>query len=223
MITIVLAEDHHVVREGLHTLLASEEGCRVVAEASDGVTAIKAVERLKPDVLLVDLIMPALGGIEVTREVTKRSPCTRVLILSMHSSIGYVVEAIQAGARGYLVKSCTAAELVRAVREVAGGKRYFSPPLSEEALDVYVRKTKDFSFDLYTTLSMRERQILHLVGEGYTNVEIGDRLFISPRTVETHRANLMRKLGLKNLAELIRYAVEREVLPPETRQALDAL
>lgn len=212
--TIVLADDHQVVREGLRALLEAEPDFSVVGEAAEGLEAASLVERLKPHVLVVDLMMPGLSGLEVTRQVRQRSPQTHVVILSMYSTESYVLEALRNGAAGYVIKSSSAADLVSAVREVVAGRRYLSPPLSERAINAYVKKAEATTLDPYETLTTREREILHLVAEGYTSAEIGDRLSISPRTVETHRANLMRKLGLETQTDLIRYALHRGIIPP---------
>jgi DNA-binding NarL/FixJ family response regulator len=211
MTTIVLADDHHVVRQGLRALLESEPDFRLVGEAGDGLEAVRIVERLQPQILVVDLMMPGLNGLEVTRQVSQRTR-TRVVILSMHSSDAYVLEALKNGACGYVLKDSQSADLLHAIREVAAGRRYLSEPLSERAIENYSRKLGASPADSYDTLTSREREVLQLAAEGCTNNEIASRLFISPRTAETHRANLMRKLGLQNQSELIRYAVRRGIV-----------
>ena len=215
MTTIVLADDHHVVRQGLRSLLEAEPDFSVVGETGDGVEAAQLVERLQPDVLVLDLMMPGLNGLEVTRQVSRRSPRTRVVILSMHADEAHVLEGLRAGAVAYVLKESTSAELVRAVREAVAGRRYLSPPLSERAIEVYMQKAESTVLDPYETLTAREREVLYLVAEGHSNAEIADRLFISRRTVETHRANLMRKLGLRTQTDLISYALRRGILPME--------
>ncbi len=215
MTTIVLAEDHHIVRQGLHILLQAERDFSIIGETGDGLEAVQLVERLQPDVLVLDLMMPSLNGLEVTRQVTKRSPQTRIIILSMHANEAYVREALRNGAAGYVLKESSAADLVQAVREAIAGRRYLSPPLSERAIDAYVQKAEAATLDVYDTLTTREREVLHLVAEGNTIGTIASRLFISPRTVETHRTNLMRKLSLRTSAELVRYALQRGLLPLE--------
>ena len=214
-VTLLLADDHHVVRQGLRALLEAEPDFRVVGEASDGLEVADLVERLQPRVLIVDLMMPGLNGLEVTRQVSKRSPQTRVLILSMHSNEAYVLEALRNGAAAYVLKDSSATDLVHAVREVAAGRRYLSPPLSERALDTYRQRAKEATLDIYETLTTREREVLHLAAEGHTNAEIAARLGISPRTAETHRANLMRKLGLQTQTDLVRYALRRGIIPTD--------
>lgn len=214
--TILLVDDHHVVRQGLRVLLEAEPDFSVVGEAADGLEVAKLVERLKPNVLVLDLMMPSLNGLEVTRHVRQRFTQTRVVILSMYANEAYVLQALRNGADGYVVKDATATELVRAVREAAAGRRYLSPPLSERAIEAYVEKTQTGTLDLYERLTTREREVLQLAAEGSSNPQIAARLVISPRTAETHRANLMRKLGLNNQTDLIRYAMQRGILPTET-------
>ena len=214
-VTLLLADDHHVVRQGLRALLEADPDFRVVGEASDGLEVADLVERLQPRVLIVDLMMPGLNGLEVTRQVSKRSPQTRVLILSMHSNEAYVLEALRNGAAGYILKDSSATDLVHAVREVAAGRRYLSPPLSERALDTYRQRAKEATLDIYETLTTREREVLHLAAEGHSGSEIASRLSINPRTVETHRANLMRKLGLQTQTDLVRYALRRGIIPTD--------
>jgi DNA-binding NarL/FixJ family response regulator len=217
MITIVLADDHEVVRLGLRTLLEKEPDFRIVGEAADGLEALNLVKQLNPNVLVLDLMMPGINGIEVTWQVKKHSPLTRVIILSMYSNEAYVVETLRKGAEGYVLKDSTGSDLVKAVREVVAGRRYLSPPFSERAIDIYIQTTKTTALDLYETLTPREREVLHMAAQGYTNVEIANRLSISPRTVEVHRANMMNKLGLHNQAGLIRYAMQRGILPLENK------
>jgi DNA-binding NarL/FixJ family response regulator len=212
-VTIVLADDHGVVREGLRAVLGAEADLRVIGEASSGLEATRLVERLEPDVLVLDLMLPGLGGLEVTRQIRKRSRKTRVVILSMHANEAYVLEALRNGAAGYVLKDASAAELIKAVREAVAGRRYLSPPLSNPAIEAYAQKMQGDVEDIYETLTTREREVLHLAAEGYTNAEIGKRLFISPRTVEIHRASMMQKLAIRNQTDLIRYALKRGILP----------
>jgi DNA-binding NarL/FixJ family response regulator len=212
--SIVLAEDHAVVRQGLRLLLEAEPDLRVVGEADDGLRVVELVERVRPDVVIMDLVMPGLGGLDATREVLKRAPRTRVVVLSMHADEVHVIEALRSGASGYVLKDAGGQELVTAVREAAAGRRYLSPPLSESVIEAYLRRQEHARVDPYDTLSLRERQVLHLVAEGLSARQIGERLYISPRTVEVHRGRAMAKLGLRSSAELVRYAVERGLLPP---------
>jgi len=213
--TIVLADDHHVVRQGLRALLEAEQDFHIVGEAADGLAALDAVERLKPDVLVLDLMMPGLNGLEVMREIAHRSLRTRVVILSMHANEAYVLQALQSGVAGYVLKESTASDLAQAVREAAAGRHYLSPPLSERAIQAYVEKAEITTLDTYDTLTRRERHVLQLVAEGHSNAEIAARLSISARTVETHRANIMRKLDLHSQTDLIRYALKKGILPME--------
>lgn len=213
--TIMLADDHKIVRQGLRALLEAEPDFHLVGETGDGLEAVQLAERLCPDVLVLDLMMPGLGGLEVTLQVGKRSPQTRVIILSMHADEAYVLEALRNGAAGYVLKESSADELVQAVREVVAGRRFLSSPLSERAIDAYVSKAQEVALDRYETLTAREREVLHLAAEGHTNAEIADRLSISSRTAETHRANMMRKLALRSQTDLIRYALRRGIIPME--------
>ena len=213
--TIMLADDHKIVRQGLRALLEAEPDLHLVGETGDGLEAVQLAERLCPDVLVLDLMMPGLGGLEVTLQVGKRSPQTRVIILSMHADEAYVLEALRNGAAGYVLKESSADELVQAVREVVAGRRFLSSPLSERAIDAYVSKAQEVVLDRYETLTAREREVLHLAAEGHTNAEIADRLSISSRTAETHRANMMRKLALRSQTDLIRYALRRGIIPME--------
>lgn len=215
MTTIVVAEDHRVVRQGLRLLLEAESGFTVVGEAGDGLEAVRLVDRLQPDVLVLDLMMPGLGGLEVTRQVNQRSH-TRVIILSMHSDEPYVLEALRNGAAGYVLKGSSATDLTRAVREAMVGRRYLSPPLSERAIEAYSQKAQATALDTYETLTNREREMLHLAAEGRSNTEIAALLSISTRTVETHRSNAMRKLSLHTQTDLIRYALRRGILPMDS-------
>ena len=212
MTTIVLADDHHIVRCGLRALLEVEPDFKVVGEAGDGLEAAELVERLQPDALVLDLMMPGLNGLEVTRQVGRRSPRTRVVILSMYGNEAYVVEALKAGAKAYVLKESTSEELVRAIREAVVDRHYLSSPLSEHAIKAYIEKAEAAGLDPYLRLTTRERQVLHLAAQGLTSAEIAARLFISPRTVETHRANLMKKLSLRSQTELISYALQRVLL-----------
>jgi two-component system response regulator NreC len=213
--TVILTDDHPVVRQGLRGVLEDEVGLEVVAEAGDGLEAVQLVERLRPNVLVVDVMMPALNGLEVTREVRQRSPQTRIVVLSMYANEAYVLEALRNGASGYVLKDSSAAELVQAIREVSAGRHYLSSALSERAIAAYIRRTEPVVADVYETLTTREREVLQLAAEGHPNTEIAARLSISPRTAETHRTNLMRKLGLHNQTDLICYALRRGIISIE--------
>jgi len=212
MITIALAEDHHVVRQGFKLVLSAEQDFKLVGEAADGLAAVKLVEETKPAILLLDLMIPRLHGLEVVRQLRRDLPQTKVIILSMHADEPYVMEALRNGACGYVLKDCTAADLVQAVRTVAAGRRYLSPALAERALTGYVEHPGASDLDVYETLTNRERLVFQLAAEGRTSAEIAAALFISPRTAETHRANLMRKLGLRSQTDLVRFAIRRGVI-----------
>jgi DNA-binding NarL/FixJ family response regulator len=211
--TVVLADDHRIVREGLRLLLERQPGLSVVGEAANGLEIADLVVRLQPDVLVIDLVMPGLGGLDVTREVRRRSPKTRVVILSMHDSEAFVLQALRNGASAYVLKDASSADLVRAVREALAGRRYLSPPHSEQAIEAYVRRAQGAEEDVYESLTKREREVLHLATEGLGNSAIGARLGISARTVETHRAHIMEKLDLKGRTELILYGLSRGLVP----------
>ena len=214
-LSVVLADDHHVVRQALRSLLESALPCMVVGEAADGREAVALVERLGPDILVVDMVMPGLTGLEVIRQVRARAPRTRIVVLSMHAVEGYVREAMRAGATAYVLKEARADEFVRAVREAAAGRRFLSPALSERAIEAYIGQVGAGTLDLHDTLSGRERDVLRLSAEGHTAAQIAELLSLSVRTIETYRASMMRKLGLRNQTELLRYALRRGLISPE--------
>ena len=210
--TILLADDHRIVRQGLRALLAGEADFDVVGEADDGREALELVRRLNPDVLVLDLMMPGLNGLEVARQLPRQSPGVRVVVLSMHDDEGFVLEALANGVSGYVLKDSNSSDLVHAVREVAAGRRYLSPPLSDRAIEAYQQRAKVGTMDKHETLTTREREVLQLSAEGHTNSEIAARLGISTRTAETHRSRLMHKLGLHTQSDLIRYAIRRGII-----------
>ena len=210
MTTAVIADDHEIVRRGLKSLLESHD-CRILAEASDGLTAAQTVAKLKPGLLFLDLNMPRLHGLEVLKQVRASSPHTRVVVLSMHNDEPYVIEALRAGAAAYLLKGSESEEIGAALKEVLAGRRYLSAPLSEWAINALATRTPDAS-DPLATLSPREREVLQLAAEGLGNPEIAEKLFISPRTAETHRTNLMRKLGLQTQTDLVRFAIRKGLI-----------
>lgn len=212
MTTIVLAEDHLILREGLRALLSAEPDLTVVGEAAEGIGVAALVERLHPDLLVVDLMMPGLGGLDVIDQVRQRAPRTRSIVLSMHADEAYVLAALRNGAAAYVLKNAGVEDLLRAIRAVLAGQIYLSPQLSERALQAYVDRARTATGDSYDALTPREREVLHLVAEGNTSAEIAERLSISPRTAEIHRTNLMRKLDLHSQTELVRYAIKRGLI-----------
>ncbi len=211
--TIVLADDHPIVREGLRTVLEREPDLAVIGEASDGTETLELVGRLKPKLLILDVRMPRKSGLEVAREIAQISPQTRVLVLSMYAAEGYVMEALASGVAGYILKETDTGNLIPAIRQILSGSRYLSPAVNDRVIDVYVQRTQGGTLDPFDTLTVRERQVLRLVAEGRTNAEISERLSISVRTVEHHRASLIRKLRLKSTAEVVAFAKSRGIVP----------
>jgi DNA-binding NarL/FixJ family response regulator len=210
---VLLGDDHTVLRQGLRKILEERKDWHVVAEAGNGRDAVREALALTPDVAVLDIGMPLLNGIEATRQIVRRAPSVRVLVLSMHSDQAYVTQAVQAGARGYLLKDSAGAELIEAMVAVAAGKSFFSPAVAEVVFDDYVRSLTDRGItDRFDSLSEREREVLQLVAEGRSSREIADVLSISPATVETHRTHVLQKLGLRNTAEVVRYASRRGII-----------
>jgi DNA-binding NarL/FixJ family response regulator len=213
MNTVILADDHDVVRRGIRSILEADGNFKVLTEVSDGLSAVQAVEKLKPALLFLDLSMPRLHGLEALRQVRAASPQTKVLILSMHNDEPYVIEALRAGAMAYILKGSESTEIARAVAEVTAGRRYLSAPLSERAIAALTSRTPDQS-DPLNSLTPREREVLSLAAEGMSMAEMAEKLFISPRTAETHRTNLMQKLGLQSQTDLVRFAIRRGLIQP---------
>jgi len=212
-IRIVLADDHKLMRSGLRVLLEQQADLTVVGEASDGREAVALVASQRPDVLVMDIGMPSLNGIEAAAQITQSNPEAAIVMLSMHSDESYVLRALKAGAKGYLLKDSAEADLIRAVRAVAEGKSFFSPAVSKVLLDDYVRKLKrSGTEDPYDLLTPREREVLQLVAEGKSNKEVAQLLNLSVYTVETHRSNIMEKLNLHGVPELILYAVRKGII-----------
>ena len=210
---VLLGDDHTVLRQGLRKILEDRRDWHVVAEAGNGRDAVREALALTPDVAVLDIGMPLLNGIEATRQIVRRAPSVRVLILSMHSDQVYVTQAIQAGARGYLLKESAGAELLEAIAALAAGKSYFSHAVAQVVFDDYVKTlTEKGITDPYDALSEREREVLQLVAEGRSSKEIAELLSISPATVETHRAHLLQKLRLHNTVEVVRYATRRGII-----------
>ena len=211
-VRVLIADDHPIVRKGLRSLLEDEPGIIVVGEAEDGTQAITEIERLKPDVAIVDMVMPGHNGLEVIRQAKKSHPQMHIIVLSMNSDDVYVIEALKRGASGYLIKETGPAELVDSIKTILSGQRFLSAQLPEQLLYEYTQSLdRDFT-DPYLTLTNREREILQLAAEGLTSAEIAERLSISRRTVEIHRSNCMEKLGLRHQTDLVRYAIKRGVL-----------
>jgi two-component system, NarL family, response regulator NreC len=212
-VKVLVADDHPIVRKGLRDLLENDPLFHIVGEAGDGLQALELVKQQKPDVLIVDMMMPGLNGLEVLRQAKQLLPNLQAIVLSMHSNEAYVAEALKNGASGYVLKDSGPVELIQAVNEVLAGRHYLSSAISEEMVNTYIRKIETSKVDPYSLLTNREREIMQLTAEGYTSQEIAERFTISRRTVEQHRANIMQKLGLRNQSDLIRYAFKRGVLP----------
>ncbi len=210
---ILLADDHNVLRKGLRRILEEQSDLEVVAEASDGRQAVNLANSLKPDVVVMDIAMPLMNGLEATRQILRRHPDMNVLILSMYSDENYVVQVLQAGARGYLLKDTAEEDLINAVRTVGGGMSFFSPQIAKLLLgDGMQRLRSEGVSDSYDLLTPREREVLQLIAEGKSNKEAATALFVSPTTIETHRARIMDKLDLHSTADIVLYAVRKGVI-----------
>ncbi len=207
-ITVFLADDHTIVRQGLAKLLEGEPYLKVVGGAQNGREAVKKVESLKPDIVIMDISMPLLNGIEATRQIKKISPQTKVIILSMHCHDRYISELFSYGASGYLVKDCTGSDIIKGISAVIRGDTCLSPSISRRVIEDYVSlKNKSSHEDHYSNLTNREREVFQMVAEGRSTKEISDILCISPSTVKTHRANIMGKLQIQNISQLIQFAI----------------
>jgi DNA-binding NarL/FixJ family response regulator len=212
-VRILLGDDHTLVRQGVRKILEEQPNWTVIGEAQDGREVVRKTLEEEPDVVILDVAMPLLNGIEATRQILRKLPGVRVLILSMHADEAYIIQALQAGARGYLLKDSADTDLVRAVNAVAEGKSFFSPNVAAIMLDDYVRHLAEKGIsDRYESLSEREREVFQLVAEGHSNKEVAELLCVSPATVETHRAHILQKLDLHGTAELVLYAVRRGVI-----------
>ncbi|OAI50266.1 hypothetical protein AYO44_17910 [Planctomycetaceae bacterium SCGC AG-212-F19] len=212
-ISVFLVDDHEVVRRGVRAALEADSDFTIMGEAADGLEAVRLVERLRPNIVVLDLMMPGLNGLDALRIIRQRAPATRVVVLSMHGTAPFVSAALQCGVSGYVLKGSRISEIVAAVREAAAGRRYLNAPLSDQVIADYRATTKSSGNEPHELLTPRERQVLQLAAEGKTCPEIGSRLSISERTVERHRANLMHKLGLRTQTDLVLYAVQRGILP----------
>jgi RNA polymerase sigma factor (sigma-70 family) len=212
-IRILLADDHQVVRKGLRLILERHEGMEVVGEASDGREAVQLAGELKPNIVIMDVGMPQLNGIDATEQIIRHDPGAGIVILSMHSDEGYIVRALSAGAKGYLLKDSAEEDIVQAIRIVAQGRPFFSPKITQTLLDDYVNQLQQKVLqDSYALLTEREKEVLQLIAEGKTNKEVATVLDVSVYTVETHRTNLMQKLNLHNTAEIVLYAVRKKII-----------
>lgn len=210
---ILLADDHTIVRQGLRKILEAQPEWTVVAEASDGRETVRLATDLQPDVVILDIGMPLLSGIEATRQIVRRLPTLGVVILSMHSDETYILQALQAGARAYLLKDSADTDLIRGVSAAAAGKSFFSPVVARVMLDDYLRHLSQKGIvDRYEALSEREREVFQLIAEGHSNKEIADLLSVSPSTIDTHRTHILQKLDVHSTAELVLYAVRRGVI-----------
>lgn len=212
-IKILIADDHALVRSGIITLLKTEKEFNILGEACDGEAVIDEVRKLKPDVVLMDISMPKQSGLEAAAIIRKKFSSTRVLILTMHDNEEYAYQIWNSGAGGYILKNSDKTELIAAIKGVAGGQRFFSRTLSDKLADYNRRRPKPAGDP--ALLTKREREIVKLIADGMTNQEIAERLFISPRTVDTHRSNIMQKLDIKNTAALVRFALESGIITPK--------
>jgi DNA-binding NarL/FixJ family response regulator len=212
-IKVLLADDHKIVREGLRSLLEKERDIDVIAMAENGRMSVQLAGELRPDVAVIDIAMPEMNGIEAIRRISRENPAVMVLALSMHSARRFVVEALAAGAKGYLLKDCAAEDLVRAIRTVAGNETYLSPKIAEVIVKDYMKRLPESAPAADSLLSTREREVLQLIAEGQNTKQIAFTLTVSIKTVETHRRQIMHKLNLHSVAELTRFAI-REGLTP---------
>jgi DNA-binding NarL/FixJ family response regulator len=212
-IRILLADDHTVIRKGLRLLLEGQPGFQVVAEAADGIQTVELVESQRPHVAVLDIAMPNLNGIEAARQICVKFPQTAIVILSMHSDESYVLRALKAGARAYLLKDSAETDLINAIHAVTDGKAYFSPVISKMMVEDYLRRMRERDVDdSYELLTAREREVLQMLAEGKSNKDIANLLQLSVYTVETHRSNILEKLNLHSMPELILYAVRKGVI-----------
>ena len=215
MIRILLADDHVILREGLRKMLEEEAGFQIVGEASDGFEALKKAGQVSPDILIVDLVMPHLNGLEVTARLKKENQHIKIIVLSMRKSEPYIMEALRNGADGYVLKSEDPQDLIDAIHSVAAGSTYLSPNVADLAVEAYLARSRQIKPNPYDTLTDREKEIFQLSAEGLSSGEIAEFLTLSVHTISTHRRNLMGKLNIKNQAELIKFAVNRGIISPD--------
>jgi len=212
-IRVLLADDHAIVREGVRMILAKETDIEVVGEAQDGAQALEMVERLKPAVIVMDISMPGMGGIEATQQAKARHPDINILALTMHEDESYVFQLLRAGASGYVLKRAAAQDLVQAVRAAAKGEAFLYPSVARKVLEDYLKRVDaGEERERYDGLTEREREILTLIAQGLSNQQIAERLYISIKTVQTHRAHVLEKLGLHDRTELVRYAIRKGLI-----------
>jgi DNA-binding NarL/FixJ family response regulator len=206
-ITVFLADDHTIVRDGLRYLLEAHDNIKVIGEASNGRDAVKKVKNLQPNIVIMDIVMADLNGIEATEQICRECPATRVVMLSMQSSSESILRSLKAGASGYLLKESAGRELINAIYTVNSGQRYLSTKVSDQMVGAYLEQTQGIQ-DPLSVLSQREREVLQLVVEGQTSAEIAEKLFLSVKTIETYRSRLMQKIGIKNIPNLIKFAIQ---------------
>ena len=214
-IRIIVADDHAIVRHGLIRLIQQEENMTVVAQAENGLSVLQIVREHTPDVVIMDISMPQLNGIEAARQIINEMPKVKIIALSMHSAKRFILEMFRAGACGYLLKECASEELVEAIRIVSQGKTYVSPSISDIVIENYVMDNNQFEDSAFSVLTQREREVLQLLSEGKTTKQIARSLFISPKTVEAHRLRVMGKLNLDSVARLTKYAIQEGLTLPE--------
>jgi DNA-binding NarL/FixJ family response regulator len=214
-IRILLADDHEIMREGLRSLLEKQRDMQVIAEAQDGRDAVEKALELRPDVVVMDITMPELNGIEATRRITGEDSGIRVVALSMHSTRRFMTEVLKAGASGYLLKECAVAELIQAIRTVVAGRSYLSPAVTEAVVEDYVRHVPSNGGAAFASLSPREREVLQLIAEGKATKEIAAALQVSVKTIEAHRAQIMEKLHIHSVAGLTKFAIHEGLTSPE--------
>ncbi|MGA2171807.1 MAG: response regulator transcription factor [Sedimentisphaerales bacterium] len=214
-IKIILADDHAMLRHGLSKSLQNEKDMEVIAQAKDGRTTVELAKELSPNIVIMDIGMPDLNGIEATRQIAKECPKVKVIGLSMHSSKNFIIEMFKAGASGYLLKDCEFDELVNAIRLVMNNKTYISPAISDVVVDNYMRQPANTKNSAFSILSQREREVLQLLTEGKTTKQIAKSLHISAKTVEVHRLNMMNKLKIDSIAQLTKYAIQEGLTQPE--------
>lgn len=212
-IKILVADDHNLVRQGIVALLNVESDMQVIGEASDGIEAVRLAKKFNPDIVIMDLSMPNLNGLEATHQIKRDASDVKVLILTQHENEEYVMQIIKAGASGYVLKTSVSDDLIKAIKEIQKGEKFFSPSISRMILDDYIKRTQGLQTENKAPeLTHREKEVLQLIAEGRTNQEVARKLFISVRTVEFHRANIMHKLQLNDLASLIKYTIQKGIV-----------